>query len=129
MSNTKEEIELKELKDFNDNSPSEKVFSQVENSYIYNSLDNSEKKQRINQKNILFDWIISICNKFLIGVSLVFCMFMFEIKKDFMEENFIFSILCILGFFIIILYFRKCIFKLYKSIFYFIKKIYNIIII
>ena len=93
MSNTTEkkfsqDIEI-ELKDFNNNSPSEIGFSQVENNEIFGILDNREKKQRIDQQDYLFNWIISICNKFLIGVSLVFCMFMFEIKKNFSDLNFI----------------------------------------
>ena len=93
MSNTikkefSQDIE-KELEDFNNNSPSEIGFSQAENRKIFGILDNREKKQRIDQQDYLFNWIISICNKFLIGVSLVFCMFMFEFKKDLIEtENF-----------------------------------------
>jgi len=112
----------KELEDFNNNFSPKKEFSQDENKKNFYNLEYDEKNQRITQKEKLFDWIISICNKFLIGVSLVFCMFMFEIKKDFMEsENFIFFNLGILGFLIIILviylYFSKHIFELYKSIF------------
>ena len=93
MSNTikkefSQDIE-KELEDFNNNSPSEIGFSQAENRKIFGILDNREKKQRIDQQDYLFNWIISICNKFLIGVSLVFCMFMFEFKNDLIEtENF-----------------------------------------
>jgi hypothetical protein len=91
-------------------------------SYYYKNFNQELAEADLDHKKRLFDWIISICNKFLIGVSLVFCMFMFEIKKDFMEsENFIFFNLGILGFLTIIsvlyLYFRKHIFELYKSIF------------
>ena len=122
MSNTTERKSSQreiELQDFNNNSPSEIVFSQVENNKILLSLDKDEKKQRIAQKEYLFDWIISICNKFLIGVSLVFCMFMFEFKNDLIETENFFN-LVYLVFLIIILclaLFWKKIFELHKSIF------------
>lgn len=94
----------------------------IEKDELKYDLNRRHSKVHLDQKIELFNWIIRICNKFLIGVSLVFCMFMFEIKKDFMEsENFIFFNLGILGFLIIVsvlyLYFRKHIFELYKSIF------------
>jgi hypothetical protein len=75
----------KELEDFNNNFSPKKEFSQDENKKNFDNLEYDEKNQRIIQKEYLFDWIISICNKFLIGVSLVFCMFMFEIKNSFLE--------------------------------------------
>ena len=79
----------KELEDFNNNFSPKKEFSQDENKKNFDNLEYNEKNQRIIQKEYLFDWIISICNKFLIGVSLVFCMFMFEFKNDLIEtENF-----------------------------------------
>jgi len=89
MSNTikkefSQDIE-KELEDFNNNFSPKKEFSQDENKKNFDNLEYNEKNQRIIQKEYLFDWIISICNKFLIGVSLVFCMFMFEIKNSFLE--------------------------------------------
>ncbi len=123
MSNTTEkkfsqDIEI-ELKDFNNNSPSEIGFSQVENNEIFGILDNREKKQRIDQQDYLFNWIISICNKFLIGVSLVFCMFMFEFEKDLIETENFFNLFYFV-FLIIILclaLFWKKIFELHKSIF------------
>ena len=93
MSNTikkefSQDIE-KELEDFNNNFSTKKEFSQDENKKNFDNLEYNEKNQRIIQKEYLFDWIISICNKFLIGVSLVFCMFMFEFKNDLIEtENF-----------------------------------------
>lgn len=93
MSNTikkefSQDIE-KELEDFNNNFSPKKEFSQDENKKNFDNLEYNEKNQRIIQKEYLFDWIISICNKFLIGVSLVFCMFMFEFKNDLIEtENF-----------------------------------------
>ena len=123
MSNTTEkkfsqDIEI-ELKDFNNNSPSEIGFSQVENNEIFGILDNREKKQRIDQQDYLFNWIISICNKFLIGVSLVFCMFMFEFKKDLIETENFFNLVYLV--FLIIIWclalFWKKIFELHKSIF------------
>ena len=123
MSNTikkefSQDIE-KELEDFNNNSPSEIGFSQAENRKIFGILDNREKIQRIDQQDYLFNWIISICNKFLIGVSLVFCMFMFEFKKDLIETENFFN-LVYLVFLIIILclaLFWKKIFELHKFIF------------
>jgi ABC-type phosphate transport system permease subunit len=48
-------------------------------------LNNKHSETDLEHKKRLFDWIINICNKFLIGVSLVFCMFMFEIKNSFLE--------------------------------------------
>jgi len=125
MSNTTEKKSSQreiELQDFNSIFFSEKKFSEDENKKNLANLECVEKEQRITQKEKLFNWIISIYNKFLIGVYLIFCMFMFEIKKDFIEsENFIFFNLGILGFLIIILviylYFSKHIFELYKSIF------------
>lgn len=75
----------KELLDFNSNFSPKKEFSEDENKKNFYNLEYDEKNQRITQKEKLFDWIISICNKFLIGVSLVFCMFMFEIKNSFLE--------------------------------------------
>jgi hypothetical protein len=92
----------KELLDFNSNFSPKKEFSEDENKKNFYNLEYDEKNQRITQKEKLFDWIISICNKFLIGVSLVFCMFMFEIKEDFMKSDKFFNLLyCI--FLIIIL--------------------------
>lgn len=85
MSNTTEKKSSQremQLQDFNSNFFLEKEFSQDENKKNLAKLENDEKKQHITQKEKLFDWIISICNKFLIGVSLVFCMFMFEIKNS-----------------------------------------------
>ena len=123
MSNTikkefSQDIE-KELEDFNNNSPSEIGFSQAENRKIFGILDNREKKQRIDQHDYLFNWIISICNKFLIGVSLVFCMFMFEFKKDLIETENFFNLVYLV--FLIIIWclalFWKKIFELHKSIF------------
>jgi heme/copper-type cytochrome/quinol oxidase subunit 2 len=123
MSNTikkefSQDIE-KELEDFNNNSPSEIGFSQAENRKIFGILDNREKKQRIDQQDYLFNWIISICNKFLIGVSLVFCMFMFEFKKDLIETENFFNLVYLV--FLIIIWclalFWKKIFELHKSIF------------
>ena len=123
MSNTikkefSQDIE-KELEDFNNNSPSEIGFSQAENRKIFGILDNREKKQRIDQKDYLFNWIISICNKFLIVVSLVFCMFMFEFEKDLIETENFFNLVYLV--FLIIIWclalFWKKIFELHKSIF------------
>jgi hypothetical protein len=88
MSNTTEKKPSQreiELLDFNSNFSFEKEFSEDENKKNFDNLEYDEKNQRIIQKEYLFDWIISICNKFLIGVSLVFCMFMFEIKNSFLE--------------------------------------------
>jgi ABC-type phosphate transport system permease subunit len=90
MSNTTEKKPSQreiELLDFNSNFSFEKEFSEDENKKNFDNLEYDEKNQRIIQKEYLFDWIISICNKFLIGVSLVFCMFMFEIKNSFLELN------------------------------------------
>jgi hypothetical protein len=84
------------LLDFNDNLSFEKKFSKDENEKNFDDLEYNEKNQRITQKEQLFDWIINICNKFLIGVSLVFCMFMFEIKEDFMESDKFFNLLFII---------------------------------
>lgn len=123
MSNTikkefSQDIE-KELEDFNNNFSPKKEFSQDENKKNFDNLEYNEKNQRIIQKEYLFDWIISICNKFLIGVSLVFCMFMFEFKNDLIETENFFN-LVYLVFLIIILclaLFWKKIFELHKSIF------------
>jgi hypothetical protein len=86
----------KELEDFNNNFSPKKEFSQDENKKNFDHLEYDEKNQRITQKEQLFDWIINICNKFLIGVSLVFCMFMFEIKEDFMVSDKFFNLLFII---------------------------------
>ena len=122
MSNTTEKKSSQkeiELQDFNNNSPSEIEFSQDENKMYLENLEYHEKNQRITQKEYLFNWIISICNKFLIGVSLVFCMFMFEFKKDLIETENFFNLFYFV-FLIIILclaLFWKKIFELHKSIF------------
>jgi MFS family permease len=79
----------------------------------------------LDQKIELFDWIIRICNKFLIGVSLVFCMFMFEIKEDFMKSDKFFNLLYCIFLIIILclvflLNFGKRLYKfLFEALFFF----------
>jgi len=61
----------------------------IEKDELKYDLNRRHSKVHLDQKIELFNWIIRICNKFLIGVSLVFCMFMFEFKNDLIEtENF-----------------------------------------
>ena len=45
----------------------------IEKDGLKYNLNRRHSKVHLDQKIELFDWIISICNKFLIGVSLVFC--------------------------------------------------------
>lgn len=128
MSNTTEKKSSQreiELQDFNSIFFSEKKFSEDENKKNLANLECVEKEQRITQKEKLFDWIISICNKFLIGVSLVFCMFMFEIKEDFMKSDKFFNLLYCIFLIIILclvflLNFGKRLYKfLFEALFFF----------
>lgn len=72
-----------------------------ENSESIKSLLEQHSALKLKQKEKLLQWIIETCNKFLIGVSLILCLVLFEIKSSFEDFGYLAMFLV---FFIFIFY-------------------------
>ena len=89
-----------------------------ENSESIKSLLEQHSALKLKQKEKLLRWIIETCNKFLIGVSLILCLVLFEIKSSFEDFGYL---VMFLVFFIFIIY--KILFHFQPNLY---RKIYPI---
>ena len=80
------------------------------------SLLDQHSALKLKQKEKLLQWIIETCNKFLIGVSLILCLVLFEIKSSFEDFGYLTMFLVFFIFIIykILLHFRP---NLYRKIY------------
>lgn len=80
------------------------------------SLLDQHSALKLKQKEKLLQWIIETCNKFLIGVSLILCLVLFEIKSSFEDFGYLamFLVFFIFIFYKILLHFLP---NLYRKIY------------
>jgi hypothetical protein len=65
------------------------------------SLLDQHSELKLKQKKDLLQWIIETCNNFLIGVSLILCLVLFEIKVSFEDFGYLVMFLVFFVFFIL----------------------------
>lgn len=110
-----ENSESKSNYEKNANFVPKEIFETITRKRLKSLLD-QHSALKLKQKEKLLQWIIETCNKFLIGVSLILCLVLFEIKSSFEDFGYLamFLVFFIFIFYKILLHFLP---NLYRKIY------------
>lgn len=110
-----ENSESKSNYEKNANFVPKEIFETITRKRLKSLLD-QHSALKLKQKEKLLRWIIETCNKFLIGVSLILCLVLFEIKSSFEDFGYLamFLVFFIFIFYKILLHFLP---NLYRKIY------------
>ena len=115
-----ENSESKSNYEKNANFAPKEIFERITRKKLKPLLD-PHSEQKLYHKNDLFKWIIVTCNNFLIGVSLILCLVLFEIKSSFEDFGYLamFLVFIIFIFYKILLHFLPNLYRKIYAIFEF----------